>query len=170
MIKLGGNEELFIPVIFVQFLLGDAILGMGEEAIGFAIIIYPLMITHVAILIGFASSWMNPLQLLLLLKVLRTFQFCQALVFEWLCGVFALRYANKVKQNPEYSFSYNSDAHFRESQSKACRFNLGDMLVLMLISIMFDDNSKEFMVSILAYKEFDCHFPLQLPQHREKSD
>ncbi len=50
--------------------------------------------------------------------------------------IFTMRYANKIKLKPLYSFSYHSDAYFRENQSKASldsRFNLGDILVLVTI-------------------------------------
>ncbi|WP_217274186.1 putative basic amino acid antiporter YfcC [Shewanella sp. VB17] len=153
--KTRGNEALFIPVIFVLFSLGGAVFGMGEEAIAFAIIICPLMIrlgydgittvmvTYVATQIGFASSWMNPFSVAIAQSIadVPVLSGSGVRVVMWggftlMALAFTLRYANKVKRDPEYSFSYHSDAHFRESQSKAsldCRFNLGDILVLMTI-------------------------------------
>lgn len=65
-------EWLFIPLMFVLFSLGGAIFGMGEEAIAFCIVLFPIMkqlgynaqvtvlMTYVATQIGFATSWMNP--------------------------------------------------------------------------------------------------------------
>ncbi|MEC4724764.1 putative basic amino acid antiporter YfcC [Shewanella sp. D64] len=153
--RTRGNESLFIPVIFVLFSLGGAVFGMGEEAIAFAIIICPLMIrlgydgittvmvTYVATQIGFASSWMNPFSVAIAQGIadIPVLSGAGVRVVLWLgftlMGlIFTLRYANKVKLRPEYSFSYHSDAYFRENQSKASldsRFNLGDILVLTTI-------------------------------------
>lgn len=39
-----GNEILFISVLFILFLLGGVVFGMGEEAVAFAIIIALLMV------------------------------------------------------------------------------------------------------------------------------
>jgi uncharacterized ion transporter superfamily protein YfcC len=153
--RTRGNESLFIPVIFVLFSLGGAVFGMGEEAIAFAIIICPLMIrlgydgittvmvTYVATQIGFASSWMNPFSVAIAqgiagIPVLSGSGVRVVLWFGFtLIGlIFTMRYANKVKLKPTHSFSYHSDAYFRENQSKASldsRFNLGDILVIATI-------------------------------------
>lgn len=65
-------DWLFIPSLFIAFSLGGAIFGMGEEAIAFCIVLYPIMqklgynayvtvlVTYVATQIGFATSPMNP--------------------------------------------------------------------------------------------------------------
>ena len=37
--KSKGSELVLIPVIFILFLLGGAVFGMGEEAIPFAMLI-----------------------------------------------------------------------------------------------------------------------------------
>lgn len=65
-------QQLFIPSLFILFSLGGAVVGMGEEAIAFCIVLLPLfrqlgyhpmttvLVTYVATQIGFAASWMNP--------------------------------------------------------------------------------------------------------------
>lgn len=65
-------QQLFIPLLFILFSLGGAVVGMGEEAIAFCIVLLPLfrqlgyhpmttvLVTYVATQIGFAASWMNP--------------------------------------------------------------------------------------------------------------
>ncbi|WP_076414755.1 putative basic amino acid antiporter YfcC [Shewanella sp. UCD-KL12] len=153
--KTRGNEVLFIPVIFSLFSLGGAVFGMGEEAIAFAIIICPLMIrlgydgittvmvTYVATQVGFASSWMNPFSVAIAQGIagVPVLSGSGVRVVMWLgftlIGLaFTMRYANKVKRTPSLSYSFHSDAYFRENQSKASldsRFNLGDILVLTSI-------------------------------------
>lgn len=42
--KSKGSELVLIPVIFILFLLGGAVFGMGEEAIPFAMLIIPIVI------------------------------------------------------------------------------------------------------------------------------
>ncbi|WP_299788584.1 putative basic amino acid antiporter YfcC [uncultured Shewanella sp.] len=153
--KTRGNEMLFIPVIFILFSLGGAVFGMGEEAIAFAIIICPLMIrlgydgittvmvTYVATQIGFASSWMNPFSVAIAQGIagVPVLSGSGMRVIMWsgftLMGLlFTMRYANRIRLAPERSYSYHSDAFFRDNQSKASldsRFNLGDVLVLLTI-------------------------------------
>ncbi|ABV36326.1 C4-dicarboxylate anaerobic carrier [Shewanella sediminis HAW-EB3] len=153
--KTRGNEMLFIPVIFILFSLGGAVFGMGEEAIAFAIIICPLMIrlgydgittvmvTYVATQVGFASSWMNPFSVAIAQGIagVPVLSGSGMRVIMWagftLMGlIFTMRYANRIRLTPERSYSYHSDAFFRENQSKASldsRFNLGDFLVLFTI-------------------------------------
>lgn len=153
--KTRGNEKLFIPVIFGLFSLGGAVFGMGEEAIAFAIIICPLMIrlgydgittvmvTYVATQIGFASSWMNPFSVAIAqgisgIPVLSgsEFRFPMWLGFTLLGIFFTMRYAHKIQKTPELSYSYDSDAHFREQNASASltsRFNLGDIFILVTL-------------------------------------
>ncbi|MFB2654751.1 putative basic amino acid antiporter YfcC [Shewanella seohaensis] len=153
--KTRGNEKLFIPVIFTLFSLGGAVFGMGEEAIAFAIIICPLMIrlgydgittvmvTYVATQIGFASSWMNPFSVAIAqgiagIPVLSgsEFRFPMWLGFTLLGIVFTMRYAHRIQQQPHLSHSYQSDVYFREHHANTkleSRFNLGDVLVLLLL-------------------------------------
>ncbi|CCQ10058.1 C4-dicarboxylate anaerobic carrier [Pseudoalteromonas luteoviolacea B = ATCC 29581] len=65
-------DWLFLPALFVIFSLGGAIFGMGEEAIAFCIVLFPIMkqlgydgvttvlVTYVATQVGFATSPINP--------------------------------------------------------------------------------------------------------------
>lgn len=153
--KTRGNEKLFIPVIFTLFSLGGAVFGMGEEAIAFAIIICPLMIrlgydgittvmvTYVATQIGFASSWMNPFSVAIAqgiagIPVLSgsDFRFPMWVGFTLFGIIFTMRYAYRIQKNPNISYSYQSDAFFREHHANAkleSRFNLGDGLILLTL-------------------------------------
>ncbi|MCF1428086.1 MAG: putative basic amino acid antiporter YfcC [Shewanella sp.] len=154
--KTRGSEKLFIPALFTLFSLGGAVFGMGEEAIAFAIIICPLMIrmgydgmttvmvTYVATQIGFASSWMNPFGVAIAqgiagVPVLSGIEvrLPMWLGFTLLGIAFTMRYASRIQKSPTLSYSYHSDAHFRQQQARSCldnRFNLGDWLVLAAIA------------------------------------
>lgn len=153
--KTKGNEALFIPTLFTLFSLGGAVFGMGEEAIAFAIIICPLMIrlgydgictvmvTYVATQIGFASSWMNPFSVAIAQGIagVPVLSGSEVRVVLWLgftlVGIlFTMRYASRIRRQPQTSFSYQSDRYFREHQASASlesRFNFGDILVLLTI-------------------------------------
>ncbi len=154
--KTRGNEKMFIPAIFALFSLGGAVFGMGEEAIAFAMIICPLMIrlgydgittvmvTYVATQVGFASSWMNPFSVAIAqgiagVPVLSGAGVRGALwaMFTLVGIAFTMHYAQKIHRNPKLSYSYDSDAYFRDKQTDSdikSRFNLGDILVLLTIT------------------------------------
>ncbi|MBT1445746.1 putative basic amino acid antiporter YfcC [Shewanella sp. JM162201] len=157
-----GREFLFIPVLFALFSLGGAVFGMGEEAIAFAIIIYPLMlrlgydgittvmVTYVATQVGFGASWMNPFSVAIAQGIAGIPVMSGAAVripmwvgFTLLGIAFTLHYARKVKRSPELSYSFATDAQLKHAADKAdesstspgaSRFNLGDMLVLAAIT------------------------------------
>ncbi|MGL4545701.1 MAG: putative basic amino acid antiporter YfcC [Plesiomonas sp.] len=152
--KTKGNELLFIPVMFTLFSLGGAVFGMGEEAIAFAIIIAPLMVrlgydsittvmvTYIATQIGFATSWMNPFSVAIAQGIagipvlsgasVRIVLWC---LFTLVGMAFTMRYAAKVRKDPTSSYSYRTDAHFRNqtAELRDSRFVLGDWLVLATV-------------------------------------
>lgn len=153
--KTKGRESLLIPVMFVLFSLGGAVFGMGEEAIAFALILVPViirlgydsitavMITYVATQIGFASSWMNPFGVAIAqgisgVPVLSAapFRILMWAVFTLFGVLYILRYAKKVKANPEASLSYKTDAFFRDSQKEEtlqAKFGLGHIIVVLTL-------------------------------------
>ncbi|MGL4475104.1 MAG: putative basic amino acid antiporter YfcC [Shewanella sp.] len=153
--KTRGNEKLFIPALFTLFSLGGAVFGMGEEAIAFAIIICPLMIrlgydgittvmvTYVATQVGFASSWMNPFGVAIAQGIAGVpvlsgseFRVPMWVLFTLFGIIFTMRYASRIQKSPTSSYSYHSDAFFREQQSHSSldsRFGLGDWLVIGVI-------------------------------------
>ncbi len=63
---------ILVPGLFVMFSLGGAVFGMGEETIPFILLLLPVfarirldafcvvLVTYVATQVGFATSWMNP--------------------------------------------------------------------------------------------------------------
>jgi len=135
--RSSHSEFLFIPVLFFMFSLGGAVFGMGEEAIPFALIAIPilitmgydsitgLLITYVATQIGFATSWMNPFGVTIAQGIAdvplmsgATFRMVLWCLFTLMGIGFTLRYAAKIKANPQSSLAYESDHSFRLEQRK----------------------------------------------------
>jgi uncharacterized ion transporter superfamily protein YfcC len=152
--KTRGNEILFIPVMFFLFSLGGAVFGMGEEAIAFAIVIAPLMVrlgydsvvtvmvTYVATQIGFGTSWMNPFSVVIAQGIAdvpvlsgSSVRIGLWLAFTLFGTIFTMVYASRVKKNPHHSYTYHTDAFFRNQtiDIKESRFQLGDWLVVLTI-------------------------------------
>ena len=149
-------QFLFIPILFALFSLGGAVFGMGEEAIAFCIVLLPLMlalgydaittvlVTYVATQIGFATSWMNPFNVAIAQGIAEIPLFSgQELrmamwgVFTIFGMVFTMRYAARVKQNPESSVSYQSDLRVRAQQSSQVHsaYAMLDSVILALFFI-----------------------------------
>ncbi|MEE2001740.1 putative basic amino acid antiporter YfcC [Alkalimonas sp. MEB108] len=133
--KTKNMEALFIPIMFVLFSLGGAIFGMGEEAIAFCIVLLPLMyalgydaittvlVTYVATQIGFAASWMNPFSIAIAQGIAdiplmsgAEFRYGLWLVLTVFGTIFTMRYASRIKANPELSPSYASDVRVKAQQ------------------------------------------------------
>ncbi|WP_448214175.1 putative basic amino acid antiporter YfcC [Colwellia sp. MEBiC06753] len=145
-------EQLFIPILFSLFSLGGAVFGMGEEAIAFCIVLLPLMlaigydaittvlVTYVATQIGFAASWMNPFSVAIaqgianipLLSGLEL-RVIIWLVFTTLGVVFTMRYANKIKAQPQLSPNYHVDKAYKQSGTVAIagEFSIVDSAILI---------------------------------------
>lgn len=113
-------DWLFIPSLFITFALGGAIFGMGEEAIAFCIVLYPIMmrlgynaqvtvlVTYVATQIGFATSPMNPFSIAIAQSIAQLpvfsgaeFRVALTTLFTFVGLVFTVRYAAKVRKNHE---------------------------------------------------------------------
>ena len=149
--KTQTLQNAIIPIVFFTFSLGGAVFGMGEEAIAFCILLYPLMlalgydaittvlITYVATQIGFATSWMNPFNVAIAqgladIPALSGAYFRMAVwaVFTIFGVIFTIRYANKIKLNPQQSLSYEKDQQSLKTQthSTESKFVLVDKLIL----------------------------------------
>lgn len=155
--KLKGREKLIVPVLFFAFSLGGAVFGMGEEAIVFAMILAPIMvtigydaitailITYIATQVGFATSWMNPFSVAIAQGVAGIpvlsgsgFRIVLWIIFTAFGAGYAFFYANKIKRDPEKSLSYKSDAYFRENSSSKdlnVTFKTGHLLVVLTLVI-----------------------------------
>jgi len=114
--KTQRVEWLFIPLLFLLFSLGGAVFGMGEEAIAFCIVLFPIMqqlgydakvtvlTTYVATQIGFATSWMNPFSIAIAQSIAEIPVFSGAgfRMLAWACFtlaglVFTMRYAKRIR-------------------------------------------------------------------------
>ncbi|HLS09019.1 putative basic amino acid antiporter YfcC [Lentibacillus sp.] len=153
--RMKGRESLIVPVLFIAFSLGGAIFGMGEEAIAFAMILAPVMVaigfdaitavfvTYVATQVGFGTSWMNPFSVAIAQGVSGVPVFSGAglrmiiwAIFTLTGALFAWWYATKVRKDPQRSFSYHTDAYYRENKPKddvEVSFKLGHSLVILTL-------------------------------------
>lgn len=154
--KTKGSEHLLLPIVFFFFSLGGAVFGMGEEAIPFSMVLIPIVIgmgydaitgifiTYVSTQIGFATSWMNPFSVAIAQGVAGVpvlsgagFRIGMWIFFTGLGIAFTLRYAKKVKENPQSSISYESDSYYRNefnlSEQQDMEFKLGHKLILLTI-------------------------------------
>jgi len=147
--KTKNLEQAFIPLLFVLFSFAGAIFGMGEEAIAFCIVLFPLMraigydgittvlVTYVATQIGFATSWMNPFSVAIaqgiaglpLMSALE-FRLVLWLVFTIIGVVFTMRYASKIKKTPSLSPCYSSNENIEVQCKNKANFTTVDSLLL----------------------------------------
>ncbi|WP_333609276.1 putative basic amino acid antiporter YfcC [Arsukibacterium sp.] len=151
--KTKRLDFLFIPIMFVLFSLGGAIFGMGEEAIAFCIVLLPLMlalgydaittvlVTYIATQIGFATSWMNPFNVAIAQGIAEIplmsgseFRIAMWLVFTLFGVIFTMRYASKIKQQPELSLSYHTDQLIRSEQQEqaSSSYTTLDSIILLV--------------------------------------
>ncbi|WP_082818778.1 YfcC family protein [Bhargavaea cecembensis] len=126
--KLKGREMLMIPIFMIFFSFAGATIGMFEEALPFTLILVPLAImlgfdsmTGAAVVIvgvasGFGAAFMNPFTLGVAQGIaeLPTFSGMVPRIFFWLIFMtvsilFVMRYAAKVKKNPEKSIMFEED-------------------------------------------------------------
>lgn len=147
--KTQKLEQAFIPILFVLFSFAGAIFGMGEEAIAFCIVLFPLMraigydgittvlVTYVATQLGFATSWMNPFSVAIAqgiagLPLMSGLEFRVALwcVFTIIGVVFTMRYAQKIKQEPSLSPCYNSDQKAVYQKENTITYTASDSILL----------------------------------------
>ena len=154
--KTKGSEALLIPLVFLLFSLGGAVFGMGEEAIPFAMILIPIVVgmgydsitgifmCYISTQIGFATSWMNPFSVAIAQGVAGVpvlsgamFRIVMWIFFTAFGIVYTMRYAKKIKANPELSISYETDKFFRDDfkadESEDLEFKFGHKLVFLTI-------------------------------------
>jgi len=124
----SGKETLLIPVIMLAFSFGGAVIGMAEETLPFIPIMVSLCIalgfdsiTGTAVVLmgagaGFAGAFMNPFTIgvaqgiaeLPLFSGLK-FRLMVFAVMVAIAIVFVMRYASKIKENPQLSPMYEID-------------------------------------------------------------
>ena len=133
-IRKLGSGNLVIISIMVIFSIFGAVFGMSEETIAFMVIIIPLAISmgydsitgvsmvFVAAGLGFAGAILNPFTIGIAqsLAGLPPFSGFEYRLFCWVVItfigiVFVLRYARKVKLNPQASPVYEEDNYWRKN-------------------------------------------------------
>ncbi len=165
MTRLRGREKWMIPILMALFAAGGTIYGMAEESLAFYTLIIPVMIaarydavTGVAIImlgagVGTLGSTINPFATVIAANaagvpftdgiVLRFF----ILIACWLaCVYYVMRYAERVRQDPELSIvadkRESNEAHFlkgRDHDSEAANtgFTLTHKIVLLVFAGSF---------------------------------
>ena len=154
--KLQGREKLIIPIMMFVFSLGGATFGMSEEtiifipigialarALGYDAIVGMAMITFGAA-IGFSAGFLNPFTVGVAQKIaeLPTFSGMPLRIAVWVCMLVAvplmiLRYANKVKRDPEASYVRDLELAQKDSAVLAIedtRLSGRDALVLLVVA------------------------------------
>lgn len=184
--KTKGLERLALPLLFFLFSLGGATFGMAEEVIPFAMIMVPFVIalgydsivavtvTYVASQVGNAASWMSPFSVAVAqgiagIPVLSgaTFRLIMWVVITGLSAAYMMRYAEKIRKNPELSVMHESDKHFRDrienTTDEEMKFTLGHKLILLemlvvLIWIVWGVTTEGYYIPEIASQFFVMGF------------
>ena len=133
LIKRMGVNNVVIASVITLFSLFGAVFGMSEETLAFVIIIVPLAISmgydsitglcmvYVAAHVGFSGAILNPFTIGIAqgLSDLPLFSGFEYRLLCWfiLTALFiaiVLRYARRIKKNPEKSPMYAADAYWRK--------------------------------------------------------
>lgn len=154
--RMKNYSVLILPVIMILFSLAGSVFGMAEEAIPFIAIFVSLCIamgydsiTGAAIVLcgagaGFSGAFMNPFTVqvaqgisgLPLLSGMK-FRIIMYLCMVTLATVYVVRYAIKVKNNPESSLMYDMDKarDDRIEMEDIKEFSVQDALILVVLLI-----------------------------------
>ena len=136
LIKIFGVDNIILTMIMLMFSVFGAVYGMSEETIAFVIIFVPLAISmgydsivgvslcFVAAGLGFAGALLNPFTIGIAqgLSHLPLFSGIEYRFFSWIViniiGIgWILRYAAKIKKNPQLSVVYDDDKYWRDKGS-----------------------------------------------------
>lgn len=131
-----GVDNMIITLIMLIFSLFGATFGMSEETIAFIIIFVPLSISmgydsivglcmcFVGAALGFAGALLNPFTIGIAqgLSNLPLFSGIEYRLFVWLVinvvGIgWVLRYAARIRKNPQASPVYESDSYWRKREA-----------------------------------------------------
>tara|TARA_B100000700_G_scaffold188604_2_gene207847 strand:+ start:1583 stop:2998 length:1416 start_codon:yes stop_codon:yes gene_type:complete len=134
--KTQRFDRVFLVTMFLMFSLAGAIFGMGEEAIAFCLVLYPVMrslgynaattvlITYVATQIGFATSWMSPFSVAIAQGIAEvplmsgaSFRMVTWLIFTLVGLIFTLRYAERTKDTQARSEAALIESKFGKTDS-----------------------------------------------------
>ena len=126
--SIKGKEIWMIPLSMYAFSLGGATFGMAEETYGFIPIfiglaialgydaIVGLCMVFLSVVIGFTAAPLNPFTVGIAQTIAELplfsgmgFRAIGFLIFTTIAVVYTMRYANKIKKNPEKSFVKDLD-------------------------------------------------------------
>lgn len=162
-----GKDLLTIPLFCLIFSLGGAVFGMGEEAIAFAMLLAPILIsqgynaitavlcTYVSTQVGFATSWMNPFNVAVAQGLADVpllsgagFRFVMWCVFTLVLMVFSTRYASSIKVP-------KTAEQTKEAESLANHLETGDKLILAnlfigIIWVIWGVSAKGYYIAEIA--------------------
>lgn len=133
-----GVDNVVISLIIILFSMFGAVFGMSEETLAFVIILVPLAISmgydsitglcmvYVAAHVGFSGAVLNPFTIGIAqgLSDLPLFSGFEYRLFCWVALTavlifFVLRYARRIKKNPEKSPMYRADEFWRKREKEA---------------------------------------------------
>lgn len=159
--KFGEKSHILIPILVFAFGLGGATYGMYEDAIPFLLVLAPMMlamqydslvavmIVQYGVLVGSSAAFLNPFavgvgQAMAEIPMGSGIGVRIIIWFFMMLGtsIYILRYANKVKNNPELSLVKEEDninrTKFNESSSNELKTLTGKhKIVLILLTISF---------------------------------
>ncbi|WP_367989498.1 YfcC family protein [Vibrio sp. NTOU-M3] len=158
--RLTGREKWMIPILMGLFALGGTVYGMAEETIPFYALLIPVMIAAgydsivgVAIImigagIGCLGSTINPFATVIAsnaaeINFMEGFALrATILVLGWIaCVAYVMRYAEKVKRNPELSIvAHQRESninHFLHGKQQTPEFTATRKAVLAIFGITF---------------------------------
>lgn len=156
---LGSKDRLVIPVVMLVFSLGGATFGMCEETIPFVAMAVPLALklgydslTGVAMIYlgamtGFATAFLNPFTVGIAQGIAEikpfsglTYRLILWLIFTVITIAWVMRYAARIKANPELSPVYDLDEPKRHAVSEAAateKLTRSRIMVLVIIAAGF---------------------------------
>ena len=159
---LQGREKWMIPILMALFAAGGTIYGMAEESLAFYTLIIPVMIaarydavTGVAIImlgagVGTLGSTINPFATVIAANAAGV-PFTDGIILRfiilivcWLaCVIYVMRYAEKVRANPELSIvadrRQSNEEHFLKGRSETdeIEFTVTRRIVLLIFTLSF---------------------------------
>ncbi|WP_271948962.1 YfcC family protein [Ruegeria faecimaris] len=163
MVRLKGREKWMIPILMAFFAAGGTIYGMAEESLAFYALIIPVMIAArydavvgVAIImlgagVGTLGSTINPFATVIASDAAGVpftngimLRFALLLACWLACVVFVMRYAAKVKADPDLSIvadkRESNEAHFLKggrTGGEAPTFTSMHGLILLIFAASF---------------------------------
>lgn len=150
--KFGNKSYIIIPLCVFAFGLAAATAGIYEESIPFVMVLVPLAVSmgfdsmvglmtiHFAVSVGASFAFINPYNIGIgqALTDLPMMSGIGPRLIAWfammaLTSVYILRYAMKIKKNPETSICYESDLKKREEYTQ---YNVSSLEGLSVRGVM----------------------------------